>query len=1098
MFDPVTEEIIKNSRALPGLDPNDIAKELTTVHVEIAAARLSLLSPLSEEGGKLPDLLARLGRLADTYEAQVVLDLNPKSTRAMAFVAASARQAMMQASRLFSDTSNDRTIDETAVGPDISSALLYLISERSSDAFEAARFIRVNTLGPKFSSALTKAIKNYAQGKLGLIISDNPAGFFEIVEDIDVVELLFCELLKGVLVLAKIGLGEISPSAMFVATESFETVLKLSRQTTTLPSLSTVSITSHSVYSGPFHLAALLLCAATGMAASAVVSLPTPSGSDPVMWKTWLKTEALRWPFLWENHRDAISLGYLNSGKSLVMTTPTGSGKTTLSSLKIAAVLAAGKSVLYLAPTHALVSQVEHDLNERMGGLEKAESIEDISLDEKLEVLPSISVVTPERCFALLTFAPELFSNVGLLVFDECHLLGASDKGNSFIKADRRSVDAMLCLLTFMNVNLSADYLLLSAMISNGAEVAKWLQTLLGRDVYSYDNKWKPTRQLRSSVIYRYEDIKLLERQIKISGKDRNKKPAAVPYGIFSLESGWNPGSPDTLTIRAFHSKPVPLAIGTSKGATYLTANRNEVAASIAARLASSGLKVIVFCDSVTTCVSVAKKINKEFPALTLADSSEQKMWREKALAEVGTSVAMYESGETLAAVHHGELLPDERRLVESFFKDKNSGVNVLAATSTLAQGLNLPCEAVIIAGTDRLDESDPEETRRTPLMPHEILNALGRAGRAGQAATGLSIIVPGNPINCHFDSKSVSDDHDLSVIFAASDQCLPLTDPIATLFDQIEVSGASGVEAQYLLRRLSLSLKVSHKGNGSFEELTRRTFGFYQRAVTNSLASERWLVERRETLITALGQVDSTSDVPWIEELAAKTGASATFISGLTSEMKHAPLNSFDVNTWLIWLLDQLDPEDNTFDIFLRPETLGKVFGRAVTSVADTKIQREVGKESVKYALDLWLKGQTLAVMEGKIAEWIVAFEGNVTRATSAHSKVKRARRFSLRIVPDISFLCGILAQVGEKTATENNGSPHPMLRFLPQLIRKGFPTPYHFAFGRAKDINSRTEVVTRFFEITPYLSMNSHDDWARVFEKVRVAIALASLDHL
>jgi superfamily II DNA/RNA helicase len=1094
MFDSVTEEIIKSSRALPGLDPNDIAKELTAVHVEIAAARLSLLAPFSEERTNLSALLTRLGRLADTYEAQVVLDINPQNTRAMAFVAASARQAMMQATRFFSNTSSDRSIDEMAVGPDISSALLFLIAERSSDAYEAARFIRTNPSDRKFSSALAKAIQSYAQGKLSSVTVENSPESFEISEDIDATELLFCELLKGIVILAQIGLGAIIPTNLTFATARFEAVIELSKYTTTLPSSSTASITSHSVYSGPFHLAALLLRAATGMASSSVVSLPAPSGSDATIWETWLKTEALRWPFLWENHRDAISLGYLNSGKSLVMTTPTGSGKTTLSSLKIAAVLTAGKSVLYLAPTHALVSQVEHDLNERMGGLEQAKSIDDISLDDNLEVLPSISVVTPERCFALLTFAPGLFSNVGLLVFDECHLLGASDKGSSSIKADRRSVDAMLCLLTFMNVNPEADYLLLSAMISNGTEVANWLQSLLGREVYSYDSKWKPTRQLRSSVVYKYEDIKLLERQIKASGPAKNKKPTAIPYGIFSLKSGWNPGAPDTLAIRAFHSKPVPLKVGGANGSAYLTANRNEVAASIATRLASSGLKVIVFCDSVTTCVSVAKKINAEFPKIELKDSTEQKLWRERSLAEIGTPAAMYASGETLAAVHHGELLPDERRLVESFFKDKNSGVNVLAATSTLAQGLNLPCEAVIIAGTDRLDESDPEEKRRSPLLPHEILNALGRAGRAGQAATGLSIIVPGSPINCHFDSKNVSDEHDLSIIFAASDQCLPLTDPISTLFDQIEVHGISGVEAQYLLRRLSVSLKVSQKDNGSFEGFARRTFGFYQKATANAVAGERWLTDRRITLTTALTQVDSASDIPWIEELAAKTGASATFISGLASKLAHAPLNSSDVTNWLTWLLDQLDPEDNTFDTFLRPETISKVFGRAITNLTDIKSQRMVGRESVKYVLELWLKGNTLAAMEEKIAEWIVAFEGNVPRATSAHAKVKRARRFSLRVVPDIGFLCGILTQVAGKIATENGGRLHPMLRFLPQLIRKGLPTAYHFAFAKAKDINSRTEVLARFPEIASNLNMNSQDDSGKVFEKVRVAIALSA----
>lgn len=37
----------------------------------------------------------------------------------------------------------------------------------------------------------------------------------------------------------------------------------------------------------------------------------------------------------------------------------------------------------------------------------------------------------------------------------------------------------------------------------------------------------------------------------------------------------------------------------------------------------------------------------------------------------------------------------------------KALGLNVIAATSTIAQGLNLPCDVVILAGTDRSVEDD-------------------------------------------------------------------------------------------------------------------------------------------------------------------------------------------------------------------------------------------------------------------------------------------------------------------------------------------------------------------------------------------------------
>ena len=472
---------------------------------------------------------------------------------------------------------------------------------------------------------------------------------------------------------------------------------------------------------------------------------PAPGGADPERWGKWLRGEALRWPYAWENHRRAIATGYLNRGQSLVMTSPTGSGKTTLAALKIAATITSGKTVLYLAPTHALVGQVERDLTERIGGLATAESVDDTTVEDILPALPALAVVTPERCFALLTFAPELFTNVGLLVFDECHLLGVGglEDAATARRVDRRGVDAMLCLLTFLATAPNADLLLLSSMVSNGREVASWLQSLTERPVHAFDDRWKPTRQLRCCVTYAYRELQAARAAANVKGGTAGV--AAVPLGLFSLISGWNPGAPDKLLLRPIASAPVALSFSNHRlGKRYITANRFEVAAFIADRFERAGLKVIIFCDSIPRCVSTANSLNQGRDAHAPARDHEQEAWRAAAISELGGIKGLYDAGERRAAVHHGELLPDERRLVESLFRNRQSGVNVLAATSTLAQGLNLPCEVVILAGTDRVDDSDPAETTRSPLAAHEILNALGRAGRAGHSATGLAVVVPG------------------------------------------------------------------------------------------------------------------------------------------------------------------------------------------------------------------------------------------------------------------------------------------------------------------------------------------------------------------
>jgi replicative superfamily II helicase len=183
------------------------------------------------------------------------------------------------------------------------------------------------------------------------------------------------------------------------------------------------------------------------------------------------------------------------------------------------------------------VNQVEHDLNERLTNLARAKSVEESLLEEIGQHLPDIAVLTPERCFALLTFASELFENVGLLVFDECHLMGVARATTSGVSAafDRRSIDAMLCLLTFAGLNKHSDYLLLSAMVSNGSELASWLPTITGRPCASFDDKWKPTRQLKACVCYDVKQIAQITKALKADMQGRKSLPKSVPSAVKAI-----------------------------------------------------------------------------------------------------------------------------------------------------------------------------------------------------------------------------------------------------------------------------------------------------------------------------------------------------------------------------------------------------------------------------------------------------------------------------------------------------------------------------------------------------------------------------------
>lgn len=208
MFDPVTAAFVRAAPALPGLDPINLVDELTAAYVDIASARLAVGTG-EAQAAELGVLIARMSRIADTYEGQIVLNLHPNQSRSSAFVAASARQVIFQVERLATEESPTTRLDEDMVGPEIASALLFLIAERSSDAYEAAREIRASGEPNPIRRGLILSLGRFARGQF-TDLADMNVGSERLGGDSDTsyaADLLFRELLKGLVLLAHAGLG---------------------------------------------------------------------------------------------------------------------------------------------------------------------------------------------------------------------------------------------------------------------------------------------------------------------------------------------------------------------------------------------------------------------------------------------------------------------------------------------------------------------------------------------------------------------------------------------------------------------------------------------------------------------------------------------------------------------------------------------------------------------------------------------------------------------------------------------------------------------------------------------------------------------------
>ena len=89
----------------------------------------------------------------------------------------------------------------------------------------------------------------------------------------------------------------------------------------------------------------------------------------------------------------------------------------------------------------------------------------------------------------------------------------------------------MLAILNLTIAAPEADLLLLSAMMKNADEIAKWVEELTGRACLSLSLAWKPNRQIRGSVVYPANTIKDLKAQLQQARQDypnHKNTPVAV------------------------------------------------------------------------------------------------------------------------------------------------------------------------------------------------------------------------------------------------------------------------------------------------------------------------------------------------------------------------------------------------------------------------------------------------------------------------------------------------------------------------------------------------------------------------------------------
>jgi helicase len=368
----------------------------------------------------------------------------------------------------------------------------------------------------------------------------------------------------------------------------------------------------------------------------------------------------------------AIRAGLLE-GKSLVVASPTASGKTLIAIIAayLKAKNRAGK-VVYLAPLRALASEKYREFSELSRfGITTAISTGDYDSTGESLGRADIIVLTNERFDSVMRHRVSWLRSVALFIADEVHLAGNDSRGPT--------LEMILTKVKYMG--LDAQLLALSATISNADEIAKWL----GAAIVQLD--WRPV-PLREGV---------------------------YDYGrVVFLDGGESP------TPRSTYGAPIDVAMGTVK----------------------EGGQALVFASTRRRAVSLATRA---------AEVTQRQLSPEEKLATSEASRRILSSGEETSlsrllaeivakgsAFHHAGLEAEHRRIVEDYYRAK--AIKILAATPTLAVGVNIPARRVVMADMTRYDA---EQGGNAEISVLEYRQMAGRAGRPQYDDHGETVIIP-------------------------------------------------------------------------------------------------------------------------------------------------------------------------------------------------------------------------------------------------------------------------------------------------------------------------------------------------------------------
>lgn len=435
---------------------------------------------------------------------------------------------------------------------------------------------------------------------------------------------------------------------------------------------------------------------------------------------------------LWEPQQDLLQRAVGNpldpATNRLLLSVPTSAGKTLLAQIVICTHLATRPGdVCYVTPLRSLGRELRQALNRRLRVLDR-------NLGPELPDFPGghvggllseiaagqrgdVEVMTPERLMHLLRRDPEaVLSRFGLFVVDEAHLLAEQSRG--FL------LESLLSLLTASRARL----MLLSGVLGNAASLTTWLAP--GQSEVLYTSDWRGPRRMHA-LLYATPlwDLK----------QERPRRSKARPTRItvpLVAKLRLRPAESQVVDLVTNTDDPLgvlALDVEAATGRQVRAQDGNTPTYKIVARAATG----LLHAGSLLMIVSTREIARRAAQALAeeLPDTPGTRELAAFLTERLGGEHPLVGCVRRGVGYHHAGLPVDVLEALEQGLRGDQ--LAAMVATTTLTEGVNLPVRTVVISETSW--EGQQIDGR---LDAAKLLNALGRAGRAGRETEGWIVLV--------------------------------------------------------------------------------------------------------------------------------------------------------------------------------------------------------------------------------------------------------------------------------------------------------------------------------------------------------------------